>query len=407
VLVLCATCATAQEYTPGDRPLDDVVLHDVVSAADPTAACYPLTRPLVKRRAVGRGGPPCTSNPTLRFIVQPSACAGETVVLAWQASEPNARVYLRGIACDLPASGSTTIVVQPGMTIRGMASTCSLGPEASASIAIEPAPEITSFTADHPTLAPGAATTLHFTYEHATSWAIAGATPAGSDPLSGESPFGGSARVSFPSVPTEAILTAAGACGASVLALPIRPCPGEGPTVDIGQTSGRVAVGQSQRWTFLLSPETERWSIETDNGQFTPAAGGRTASGEIETVFNPARAGEMSFTFLGENACGMRGIGGVQTVWNCAQPIMQSFTAGATTLTVGQSTYVSYVTQERHGEVGTVSSSLGNALGGAMHFPPPETRHTYTATHAGTDTVSVSVQTPCGPATASLQIRVQ
>ncbi|MEO8381138.1 MAG: hypothetical protein ABI779_15875 [Acidobacteriota bacterium] len=89
----------------------------------------------------------------------------------------------------------------------------------------------------------------------------------------------------------------------------------------------------------------------------------------------------------GDSACGIDGIGGTQTVWNCAQPLIQSFTAGQTALAVGQSTYVSYITQERHSEVGSVASSLGNALGGPVHSPFPETRHTYTATQAGVDAV--------------------
>lgn len=118
------------------------------------------------------------------------------------------------------------------------------------------------------------------------------------------------------------------------------------------------------------------------------------------------RAGEASFTLYGDSASGIDSIGSTQTVWNCGQPLIQSFTAGATTLAVGQSTYVSYVTQERHSEVGSVASELGNALGGAVHSPP-ETRHTYTAMRAGTDMVTLTVQTPCGPATASVQITVQ
>ena len=40
-----------------------------VTAADLTASCYPLTRPKTRRRAVGKGGPPCTSNPTVRLTV--------------------------------------------------------------------------------------------------------------------------------------------------------------------------------------------------------------------------------------------------------------------------------------------------------------------------------------------------
>jgi hypothetical protein len=147
--------------------------------------------------------------------------------------------------------------------------------------------------------------------------------------------------------------------------------------------------------------------METDNGSVTPSSGSQPPSDEFEITYTPAAAGEATFGIFGENACGIRGFGFMQTVWNCAQPIIQSFTAGATTLNRGESTYVSYVTQERHGEVGSVTSSLGNALDGPVHYPPPENRHTYTATKAGTDTVTLTVQTPCGPASASLQITVK
>lgn len=376
-----------------------------IAAADPTAACYPLTRPKPRRRAVGKGGPPCTSNPTVQLTVQRTACAGDLVRVAWKASEDRARVAIKGVACDLPSSGAVTVRVEEAFTLRAVATTCGIGPEASANVEIEPAPEITSFAADHAALVPGAMTTLHFTYEHADAWTIAHASPV-SDPLTGGGPFGGSVRVFFQAIPAEPVLTVSGPCGAAARALAIPACPGAGPEVDLGQNDGRVAVGQNQRWLFSLSPETDRWSIETENGSFTPSSGTRSPSGEIEPVYTPARAGEASFTFFGENGCGIRGIGLTQTVWNCARPIIESFTAGATTLSVGQSTYVSYITQSRHGETGTVSSSLGNALGGVVHSPNPENRHTYTATHAGTDTVTLTVSTPCGPATASLQIVV-
>jgi hypothetical protein len=189
--------------------------------------------------------------------------------------------------------------------------------------------------------------------------------------------------------------------------LSIPRCTGEPPDVDIAQAYGRAALGQQQRWTFLASPSVTRWWLETDNGRFTPSSGVRSGNGEIEVVYEPARAGEASFTLYGDSACGIDGIAPTQTVWNCAQPIVQSFTAGQTTLAVGQSTYVSYITQERHGEVGSVSSSLGNALGGPVHSPYPETRHTYTGTHAGVDTVTLSVSTPCGPATTTVGITVR
>jgi len=375
--------------------------------ADATAACYPLTRPKTRRRAVGKGGPPCTSNPTVRLIVEPTTCVGDRVRISWQASEPTARVHLQGIACDLPASGSTMVTVREATAFHAIATTCGIGPEASATVAIEPGPEITSFSGEHAMLVPFGITSLHFTYEHGTSWSIEGAESFQNDPLAGVSTFGGTTRVYFASVPAEPVLTVFGRCGAVVVPLSIPRCTGEPPEVDLGQSYSRAALGQQQRWTFLASPSITRWWIETENGHFTPSSGVRSANGEIETLYEPTRAGEASFTLYGDSACGIDGIGTTQTVWNCAQPIIQSFTAGQTTLAVGQSNYVSYITQERHGEVGSVSSALGNALGGPVHSPFPETRHTYTATRAGTDTVTLTVQTPCGPASASIQITVQ
>jgi hypothetical protein len=377
------------------------------AVTDPTAACYPLTRPKTRRRAVGKGGPPCTSSPTVLLTAEPSACAGDRVRVSWQASEVNARVHLQGIACDLPASGSTMVTVWEATTLRAVATTCGIGPEASATVAIEPAPEITSFSAEHAMLAPFAVTSLHFTYEHATSWSIDGAEGFRDDPLSGGGSLGGSTRVYFASVPAAPVLTVLGRCGAAVMPLSIPRCTGEPPEVDLGQSYSRAALGQQQRWTFLASPSVTRWWIETDNGRFTPSSGLRSPNGEIETVYEPASAGEASFALYGDSACGIDGISLTQTVWNCAKPIIQSFTAGQTTLAVGQSTFVWYITQERHSEVGSVTSSLGNALSGPVHSPYPETRHTYTATKAGTDTVTLMVQTPCGAATATLGITVR
>lgn len=380
--------------------------HERIVAVDPTGACYPLTRPKPRRRAVGKGGTPCTSNPTVRLIVEPTVCAGDRVRISWQASEPNARVHLQGVACDLPASGSTRVTVRDATAFHAIATTCGIGPEASATVAIEPGPEITSFSGEHAMLVPFAITSLHFTYEHGTSWSIEGAESFQNDPLAGASTLGGSTRVYFASVPAEPVLTVFGRCGAAVVPLLIPRCTGEPPEVDLGQSYSRAALGQQQRWTFLASPSVTRWWLETDNGRFTPSSGERSGNGEIDVAYEPAHAGEASITLYGDSACGMDGIGGTQTVWNCAQPLIESLTAGATTLAVGQSTYVSYVTQERHGEVGSVASTLGNELGGPVHSPP-ETRHTYTATHMGSDTVTLTVQTPCGLATASLEIRVQ
>ncbi len=380
----------------------------IVSVSDPTANCYPLTRPKPRRRAVGKGGPPCASNPTLRLTVQPTACVGEAVRVTWEASEPHARVFLQGIACDLPANGARTIAVQESMTLRAMATTCAAGPETTARIEVEPAPEITSFAAEHASLASFAGTTLTFSYEHGEHWTIE--EPHLTDGItSGASPFGGSTSVFFSfnggATPT---LTVTGPCGADVRTLVIPGCPAGTPETQIEFTggSGRLVIGESVTLEFVTA-NASRWWAETDNGAFAPASGG--SGGVQQTRYTATRAGLAGLRFYADGTCGIVRSGFDITIWDCARPLIQSFTAGKTTLAVGQETYVGYVTQSRDGQlpVGTLTSSLGNAIGGPSHFNHPETRHTYTATRAGTDTVSLTVDTPCGPATDILQITVQ
>ncbi|HEX8407795.1 MAG TPA: hypothetical protein VF883_02955 [Thermoanaerobaculia bacterium] len=169
LLAIAANATAASEPFPPDQgPVAFRFRHPaetttpVIVNADATADCYPLTRPKKRRRAVGKGGPPCTSNPTVRLTVEPNACDGDAVRVAWQASEPTARVHIQGVACDLPASGSTTVIARPDMILRAIATTCGVGPEATAAVAIAPPPMIQSFTAEHRMLAPFATTTLQF-----------------------------------------------------------------------------------------------------------------------------------------------------------------------------------------------------------------------------------------------------
>jgi len=406
LLLLFALPTGAQEQASVERPEDAPTLEATTITAADTAACYPLTRPPVKRRAVSKGGAPCTSSPTVKLTVEGSACDGAPVRVSWQASDPAARVFLRDLACDLPASGATVLTARANMTLRAVATTCAIGPETAVAVPIEPAPVITNFSAEHAALAPFAFTTLSFSFEHGSFWSIEGAQPF-RDPLAGPSPFGGSARVTFPALPAEPVLTVTGTCGAATMALPIARCTGEAPAVDIGEASGRVAVGQQQHWLFLAGTSITRWWIETENGTVTPSSGVRPSSGEIEVVYTPAQAGEATLTLYGDSPCGTKAASGPQTVWNCARPLIESFTAGKTSLATGESTTLSYLTQERHGEVGSLTSSLGNAIGGPSYPDFPRTQHPYTATHPGTDTVTLLVNTPCGPATATLQITIQ
>lgn len=410
VLAISSFASAQPGVTDPLQVAEEASLRERGDTTDPTAACYPLTRPKPRRRAVGKGGPPCTSNPTLRLTVQPTACAGEAVRVAWQASEPNARVFIHGVACDLPSAGSVLVTARESMTLRAMATTCAAGPETTVRIDVEPAPEITSFAADHAHLAPFAGTTFHFTYEHGTQWMLDEPTLA-DGPVGGAGPFGGStsAFFSFNAAGVAPVLTVTGPCSADVRTLAIPGCPAGTPETQFELTggSGRLVIGESVTWEFLAS-NASRWWVETDNGAFSPSSGGGSG-GVQQTRYTPARAGLAGLRFFADGACGIIRSGFDITIWDCVRPLIQSFTAGKTNLAVGQETYVAYVTQSRDGQlaVGTLTSSLGNAIGGASHFAHPETRHSYTGTRAGTDTVSVTVDTPCGTATASLQITVK
>jgi hypothetical protein len=95
-----------------------------------------------RRRAVAPGPvTPACSLPTLTLTPsKKGACAGESVVLTWQASDAAARVTIDGVGSSLPSSGSTTVSVSANTAYSGHATNaCGSGNEAVAIVTLEAA----------------------------------------------------------------------------------------------------------------------------------------------------------------------------------------------------------------------------------------------------------------------------
>src|SRR5437763_9156574 len=88
----------------------------------------PIAAATRRRRAIAPPQP-CTI-PTLTVALsRPSVCAGEPVVISWQASDPKASVTIDQIGANLPASGSATVGSTDPRIYSGRAiNACGTGP---------------------------------------------------------------------------------------------------------------------------------------------------------------------------------------------------------------------------------------------------------------------------------------
>jgi hypothetical protein len=92
-----------------------------------------------RRRVVGHPGEARCKAPSLTLTAsKTNACSGESVVLTWQASDPQATVAIYGIGALLPSSGSTTVGSTGSTVYSGRATTsCGSGAEAVAMVTIQ------------------------------------------------------------------------------------------------------------------------------------------------------------------------------------------------------------------------------------------------------------------------------
>ncbi|HYH09193.1 MAG TPA: hypothetical protein VEK11_19250 [Thermoanaerobaculia bacterium] len=175
------------DFQQGQRGLapNGLSLHPV-TAIDFTPLFSPKPPPVPgRRRAAGVGGARTCPRASLSLTTsRASACAGETVTVAWQASDPSARVAIDGIGTSLPASGSRNVSASASVAYSGRATNaCGAGNEAVAVLTLTPAP--TASISGPSNVSSGGTATLSILMNGLTSWTLTSALGNSISPNSG------------------------------------------------------------------------------------------------------------------------------------------------------------------------------------------------------------------------------
>ncbi|HEX7833415.1 MAG TPA: hypothetical protein VF787_27440 [Thermoanaerobaculia bacterium] len=159
-----------------------------VTSIDFTPSFQPKPPPApVRRRAAGIGTVRTCSLATLALSTsRVSSCAGEAVTVAWQSSDPIARVTIDGIGTSLPASGNRVVNGVASAAYSGRAITsCGTSNEAVAVVNVQPVP--TASLTGPVAISNGDTTTLSVTVTGVSSWTLTSSLGNGINPSSGTS----------------------------------------------------------------------------------------------------------------------------------------------------------------------------------------------------------------------------
>jgi len=147
----------------------------------------------------------------LLTLSKASVCAGESVTLFWQASDPQAVVFIAGIGSSLPSSGSKTVDPSAGIYSGRATNACGTGTEAFAEVKVQQN-GTASLSVSASSIQQGQTTTLTVTVANVSGWSLASSLGNGLSPSSGTT----SATVTYSGTRTGSdtiTLTANGTCG--------------------------------------------------------------------------------------------------------------------------------------------------------------------------------------------------
>jgi len=184
----------------------------------------------VRRRRAIAPPQPCTT-PTLALALsRATVCAGEPVVLSWQASDVKASVTIDQIGANLPAAGSATVPsIEPRLYSGRAINACGTSPEATAFLSIQPSPTA-SLTTASASINQGSTTTLTLITANSTLWTLSSVL---GNPLSATSGTGdGQRTVTYTGTRagTDTVtLNVTGNCGTADRNVPISVVPSPTP----------------------------------------------------------------------------------------------------------------------------------------------------------------------------------
>jgi hypothetical protein len=228
------------DFVQGQRGLapNAISLHPV-TAIDFTPSFQPKAPPAaVRRRSVGSGSGSergC-ARPTLSITAsRGSACSGTPVTIAWQASDPAAKVTIDGIGVALPAAGSRVVTVTSSAAYSGRATTsCGLGDEAVAVVTLTSA--ATASLSGPASVTSGSSAMLTVATSAATSWTLSSSLGNSISPASGTFNTTATYAASRTGLDTVTLTASGGACGSvsRTLTILVNAAPTTDPPANTG-----------------------------------------------------------------------------------------------------------------------------------------------------------------------------
>jgi hypothetical protein len=166
-----------------------------------------------RRRAVGSGGTRGCTRPTMSLAVsRGSVCAGDSVTIAWTASDPAARVTIDGIGVALPATGTRTVTTNAVAVYSGRATTsCGDSDEALALVTLTPGASA-SLTGPS-SVTSGRTATLSVFMSAASSWHLSSSLANSISPSTGTASGTATYNANRTGNDTVTLTTTGGACG--------------------------------------------------------------------------------------------------------------------------------------------------------------------------------------------------
>ena len=242
-------------------------------------------------------------------------------------------------------------------------------------------PVIDTFTADAMTITAGGSTTLRWTTTNASAVSISG--------VSGTLAVDGSVSVT-PSATTTYTLTARGGSGTSAASASVTISISGWPTATLTAEPTAITAGGSAtlRWA---SSNASSVSIDQGVGSVTPLAGGSVS-------VSPSATTTYTLTASDDDAPSGDATASVTITVNPADPVIDTFTADAMTITAGGSATLSWTTTNATTvSISGVSGTL--AVDGSQSVSPSATT-SYTLTArggSGTTAATATVRVTVGP----------
>ena len=305
---------------------------------------------------------------------------GQSITLSWSTTNATSASIDQGVGSVTPvASGSKSVTPTANTTYTLTAGGGAGTTAATATVTVKVKPRIDSFTASSTTITVGQSSTLRWRTTNATSTSInkgvGSVTPVAS----------GSKSVS-PSTTTTYTLTAGNAAGSNTRSVTIRVKP----RIDsFSADPGTITAGGSSTLEWETTNATST-SINKGVGSVTPVASGSESVSPTETT---------TYTLTARNSAGRNTRTATVTVTEPDCPVIGSFTASSTSITVGGSTTLRWTTTDATST--SIDQGVGSvtpvASGSKSVSPATTTKYTLTAggvsgCTAATDAVTVKVK---------------